>query len=225
MLPIIRPTADLICIDAIKDFLVTIEYPNEYSGNLLSDDFKNAAHLIQPDTDVFVLMFLIRAQRFGLQLAFVDPEKVKGVTHAEVINTWQYDISYFMLPGYAEVYKSDLANVRFQKCDTDAVFLLLFRFVLKHFGKADDYLKSDIHLDTIAQIVDFINAADLKPPERTYLSLLRKYRIMISTFVFFLVYWVATDVKDASISTVIMLGVYLTYRSLKVLSKELQPSS
>lgn len=209
----------VVSIEELKDCLFAIDYPNDYSGNLLKDDFRNAGHLIFPDTDIFVLMFLIRLQRFGLQLAFIDPEKVRGTSHIALVKMVPGNISYFMYPGYDVVYAPDFESVGYMECDTDAAFVLL-GFILKHFRGAEEFLANEIYLDNFGEILNFINGVKVKPkrPGVDYLGLLIRYwkpLVVILTLLF--MYWLFDDLKEAAISIACWIGLYLLYKTFNAI--------
>ena len=214
-----KTSTEFISIDAIKEFMLTIDYPNEWSGNLLKDDFRNAAHLILPDTDIFVLMFLIRAQKHGLQLAFVDAEEVRGMSFGALAHIGDSHISEFLLPGYADVFQDSFNDVRLSEDDTEAGFVLL-GFVLNHFGKANDLLSSDAKVDNFGEILNFINGVKIEP-ERSdvdYFGILIKYwRPLLVMLALLIMYWLFDDLKEAAISLVCWIGLYFIYKTFKAI--------
>jgi hypothetical protein len=221
----------IVTLNEVKDFILTLFYNEGAGGDILKGEFDNATHLIRAETALEILLFLIRAQRSGLQLAFIDPYKLSLANIQDVFGESNYEISTLMYPGYSDVYKSDFEHLDYTVEDSIANSCFL-EDIMKHFGRDSEYKNRAIEIDTLGDIVEFINSPIIRIEKKknpylnaliSCLFFLYKYKITVSILGVFLTYWLLTDLKAAFITSGMTVIGVVSYKCFKQFQKDIKP--
>lgn len=183
--------------EQVATFLSTYD---ALTADFLCLDYKAVSDFITPDTDLYLLTLLAKAEKQGLDLVFVDKAKfftasyrAKPVKLLKEPIPWEgscfadIDLSFIMHDSYSFTYRGILEPMGL---DIDLNTLTMIGESVTYFEQKDDLEWMDGQVRTVADMVTYLNEGlrSVKPPE-TFKSRFNDFKRKVqNSFIYIILY-------------------------------------